>query len=541
VCDFAGQIIGLRTVPIYASVPHEEVGYCHVDLGAEVAICENAEQLAKVRAMRSGFRFFDVDHPASAVKVRHIVVIDPAGIEPAADWESLAALESRGKEQRPSLERMMEERRARIRREDVATYTYTSGTTGPPKAVIQSHENMLSMMESIDRVGLFHEQLRSSGLFLFLPLAHSFGRLIELSGPFFVAPIVLATIPTLADDLRLARPGFLPGAPRVFEKMKAKIDGAVADASPVRQRLFHWAIGVGMATIPYRTRGKPIPTLLGLRLRVADRLVLSKLRARLGLDRCELILSGSAPLPPDVHAFFLALGFFMVEGYGLTETCPALTVGLPGRLEVGTVGVALDGIELRIADDGEVLARGPNITKGYHNRPDADRAAFDGDGWFHTGDLGSIDEGGFLRITGRKKELIKTSGGKYVAPVKIETMLKSGLPFVQEAILIGDRRNYCVALFSLDPEGLATWARQQGVPADPRHEAVQQALRVRVDEVNARLASFETVKYFRVLPAPLTVDSGLLTASLKVKRSVVEQRYADLITEMYKADEKLTG
>jgi long-chain acyl-CoA synthetase len=393
------------------------------------------------------------------------------------------------------------------------------------------------MLESIDRVGLFHEDLRKSGLFLFLPLAHSFGRLIELSGPFFVSPLVLSTVPTIAEDLRLARPGFFPSAPRVFEKMKAKIDGAVADAPPVRQRLFRWAMGVGEAAIPYRASGRAIPLLLKMRLALADRLVLSKLRARIGLDRCELVLSGSAPLPSDVHTFFLALGFTMIEGYGLTETCPALTAGRPGKIRVGTVGIAFDGVDVRIAEDGEVLARGPNITRGYHNRPDADREAFDSEGWFHTGDLGSLDDDGYLRITGRKKEILKTSGGKMIAPVKIESALKAGLPFVQEAVLIGDRRNYCVALFSLDPEGLATWARQHDVPADPRHELVQRTLKQRVDEVNSKLASFETVKYFRVLPDALSVQNGILTASLKVKRKVVEERFANLIDEMYAAEE----
>jgi long-chain acyl-CoA synthetase len=274
-----------------------------------------------------------------------------------------------------------------------------------------------------------------------------------------------------------------------------------------------------------------VPLLVRLRYRLADRLVLAKLRRLLGLDRCQLILSGSAPLPTDVHRFFLSAGFTMIEGYGLTETCPALTAGRPGLIEVGTVGVALDGVELAIAEDGEILARGPNISKGYHNRPDADREAFSADGWFHTGDLGSLDERGFLRITGRKKELLKTSGGKFVAPVKIEAMVKAGLPFVQEVVLVGDRRNYCTALVSLDAEGLATWARQQGLPAEAA--SVQAALEERIADTNRKLASFETVKAFRVLPEPLSVDGGTLTASLKVKRRVVEERYASLVAEMY--------
>jgi long-chain acyl-CoA synthetase len=227
------------------------------------------------------------------------------------------------------------------------------------------------------------------------------------------------------------------------------------------------------------------------------------------------------------------MGCTLIEGYGLTETCPALTATRPGKIKMGTVGIPFDCVTLKIAEDGEILAKGPNITKGYHNRPDANADAFDAEGWFHTGDLGSQDADGFVKITGRKKELIKTSGGKYVAPAKIEARLKA-LPFVQEAVVIGDRRNYCVALFSLDPEGLGTWAQQQGVAADPRGEKVVQTLAAHVEEVNKTLASFESVKYFRTLPEPFSVENGVLTASLKVKRRVVEERFAELIEDMYK-------
>lgn len=532
-CDFAAQTVGLRTVPVYASLLPEEVGYCHVDTDALIAICENAEQVAKVRAMRKGFRFFDKDYTPDQIHLRRIVVMDPTGLAAADDWESLADLEKRGSSRPAELEAEMRDRVKDLTRDQTATYTYTSGTTGPPKAVTQTHDNMLAMLESTERVGIFDDSVRIGGLFLFLPLAHSFGRLIELAGPFHNAPLVLSSVPTLADDLKLARPGFFPSAPRVFEKMKAKIEGLVAGAPPMRQRLFHWAMGVGKEAIPYRLEGKPLPFGLSLRYRIADRLVLSKLRERLGFDRLSVALTGSAPLGLDVHEFFFAIGVTLTEGYGLTETCPALTATRPGKIKLGTVGVPFDCVTLKIAEDGEILAKGANITKGYHNRPDANQDAFDAEGWFHTGDLGSLDADGFLKITGRKKELLKTSGGKYIAPTKIEALLKS-FPFVQEAVVIGDRRNYCVTLFSLDPEGLTTWAGQHGVPADPQHEAVRKALQGHVDEVNKKLASFESIKYFRVLPEPMTVENGVLTASLKVKRRVVEERYAEIIEEMYK-------
>jgi len=276
-----------------------------------------------------------------------------------------------------------------------------------------------------------------------------------------------------------------------------------------------------------------VPSLLALQHRLADRLVLSKLRTRLGFDRADVLVSGSAPLGRDVHEYFLAMGCTLLEGYGLTETCPALTSTRPGMIRLGTVGVAFPGVTIRIAEDGEILAKGPNITGGYHNRPDANADAFDAEGWFHTGDLGSLDSDGYLKITGRKKELIKTSGGKYVAPAKLEAALKA-LPFVQEAVVVGDRRNFCVCLFALDSEGLGTWAQQQGVPPDPRGDAVTRALQAHLEQVNKGLASFESVKYFRTVPEPFTVENGVLTASLKVKRRVVEERYAELIEDMYK-------
>ncbi|MEN0066629.1 MAG: AMP-binding protein, partial [Myxococcota bacterium] len=463
--------------------------------------------------------------------------IDPSGIAAADDWESLADLEKRGREKMDDVKDEVERRRGLITRPQTATYTYTSGTTGPQKAVIQTNDNMLSMMEMSAQVNLFPETLKEAGLFLFLPLAHSFGRLIEIAGPYFGFPLVISSVPTLVDDLQASKPGFFPSAPRVYEKMKARIEGGVAQASPLRRRLFEWAMGVGRKTVPYRSKGKSIPPLLGLQLSIADRLVLSRLRDRLGFTNCELALSGSAPLSTEVHEFFLAMQLDLVEGYGLTETCPALTVNRPHEFRLGTVGKALPGIDVRIAEDGEIIAKGPNITSGYLNRPEATAGAFDDEGWFHTGDLGSLDNEGFVKITGRKKELIKTSGGKYVSPNKIEGLIKD-FQIVQEAVVIGDRRNYCVVLISLDPEELEVWAPLNN--AEPRNddEKVKAAVQSHIDKVNEGLASFESIKYFRLLDEPMTVENGILTASLKVKRRVVEDRYAELIEDMYKSAKK---
>ncbi|MEM6290033.1 MAG: long-chain fatty acid--CoA ligase [Myxococcota bacterium] len=535
-CDFAGLSVGLQTVPIYASLQPEEVGYAHTDTRIKLVIVDDGAQLAKIRKMRDGFTFFDKQYAADEVLLKHIVVIDPSGIDAADDWESLADLEARGKEKLDELKDEMVRRRKEAKPDQTATYTYTSGTTGPPKAVIQTHRNHLAMAEAVASAGVLSDGIREGGLFLFLPLAHSFGRLIQFSAPFRNLHLVISSVPTLAADLGETRPGFFPGAPRVFEKMKAKIENAVAGAPPIRQKLFAWAIGTGTETVQYRCTGQPLPFFLGLRNSVADKLVLSKLRARLGFDRAFALLSGSAPLDPDVHTFFLAMGLNLLEAYGLTETCPGLTANQPGKIKIGTVGPALPNVEIKIADDGEILAKGPNITQGYLNRPDATGSAFD-DGWFCTGDLGAMDSDGFVKITGRKKELIKTSGGKYVAPAKIEGQLK-GLPIVQEAVVVGDRRNYCVCLIAVDPEELGEWAKQQGIPAEAGHPDVEKAIDAHVAKVNSGLASFESIKYWRLTPEPLSVDNGLLTASLKVKRNIVEERYADVIDGMYKSGSK---
>jgi long-chain acyl-CoA synthetase len=533
ILDFAAMSVGLQTVPVYASLLPEEVGFMHADPGVRLVVAENAAQVAKVRAMRDGFTFFDVEYGKDRLPlVGKIVVVDPTGLAPADDWESLADLEARGREQLAGLRDEMVRRLQKVQRSDIATFTYTSGTTGPPKAVIQTHDNMLSLVENIEEVNIFGPAVREGGLFLFLPLAHSFGRLIELAAPYFDTPLVMSSVPTLAADLGTSRPGFLPAAPRVYEKMKGKVEGGVASSPPIRQKIFGWAMGVGKETIPYVTTGQPLPGFLGFKNTIADKLVFSKVRAKMGLDRCAVLLSGSAPLRSDVHEFFLALGFTLIEAYGLTETCPGLTANRPGRMKIGTVGQAIRGVTLRIAEDGEVLAKGPNITSGYLNRAEATAEAFTEDGWFRTGDLGSLDGDGFLSITGRKKELFKTSGGKYIAPVKIEARLKA-VSFLQEAVLIGDGRHFCVALFSLDPENFAEWAQKEGIPAEPGHARVREVLEAHVAAVNQSLASFESVKYFEVLPGPMTVDGGELTASLKVKRRVVSTKYADLIEGMY--------
>jgi long-chain acyl-CoA synthetase len=533
-CDFALLSLGLLTVPIYVSLLTPEVGYIHADTKAELLVVENREMLEKVRAAREGFSFYDKDYAAATIKLRRCIVIDPTGLAPADDWESLAQVERRGRAALADTKAERERRMAAIQRSDVATYTYTSGTTGEPKGVIQTHHNMLSILENVEDAQIFTDGAKLGGAFLFLPLAHSFGRLVEFGGAFYTTKVILSTVPTVAEDLALTRPGFLPAAPRVFERVYGKIMTGVAGSPPLRQKLFHWAIGVGKQTIPYRQRAQALPTLLGLQFKVADKLVLSKVRAKLGMDRMHALLSGSAALPREVAEFFASVGLVVLEAYGLTETCPGLTTNRFDNWRIGTVGPAIKGVQLRLAADGEILAKGPNVVSGYLNRPEATAEAWDSDGWFHTGDIGELDADGHLRITDRKKDLIKTSGGKYVAPQKVEGLLKTR-PILSEAVVIGDNRKYCVVLVTVDKEKLAAWSQRTGNPPDLHGAAVQKEIQGYIDELNRGLASFESIKYFRVLDEEFSVDNGMLTASFKVKRKQVAARYKDLIDAMYTA------
>jgi long-chain acyl-CoA synthetase len=372
---------------------------------------------------------------------------------------------------------------------------------------------------------------------LFLPLAHSFARMEGFLGVRLGLTTAFAeSIERLPDNLREVSPDFLCSVPRVFEKVYARILSGVQAASPLRRRIFHWALGVGRHASRLDRERRPLPAALRIQKALADRLVFSKLRAALG-GRLRFCVSGGAPLAAEIAEFFHAAGILILEGYGLTETCPILASNHPGEFKFGTVGRPFPGVEVKIADDGEILARGPNIAQGYYRKHEETAAVFQPGGWFHTGDVGEIDGDGYLRITDRKKDLIKTSGGSYVAPQHIENLLK-GDPFVSQALVEGDRRPYPVALITLNAEELARLARERGLGDKPaaelvRHAAVIERVRRTVDGVNAHLASYAQVKRFAVLPEDFTQDGGELTPTLKVKRRDVRTKYADVIESMY--------
>jgi long-chain acyl-CoA synthetase len=522
--DFAILACGAVTIPVYPSVLIDECGYVLCNAGADRVVVENAKQRAKVEtAAARGFELDGVRHP---VAVRSLMQIDGP--------DGYAALLERGRAVLARRQAEIERRTAAVTRETLATIVYTSGTTGPPKGVPQTHGNHLASVESALRIGMLAP---GDVDFFFLPLAHSFARLIEYCGVAAGTTTAFArSIDTLIDDLPKAKPNVVPAVPRVYEKVYARVQANRDAGSAVARAVFDWAVGVGRQRSDYLQAGRSVPGWLKLADGVAQRLVFSRIQAVLG-GNLRFMLSGGAPLAREIAEFFHAVGIPVYEGYGLTETTPALTVNHPGKWRLGTVGTPLDCCELRIAEDGEILARGANVTRGYYERPDATAEAWDASGWFHTGDIGEIDAEGFLRITDRKKDLIKTSGGKYVAPQKVENLLKLQ-PHVSQAILIGDNRKYCVALVTLDAEEVERWAAAKGlgIPRAELHEhpEVQKVIEEEVAVVNRDLASWEQVKYFRILPGDFSPESGELTPSLKVKRKVVGQRHAAVIESMYR-------
>ncbi len=519
---------GAVTIPIYQSSVPAECGYILANSSASVAFVENEKQRQKVQSVAT--EGFELDGVMHRVQLRRLVQIEG---EPG-DAEPLAALLDRGGAALPRLAAEIDRRIGALDRGTLATIVYTSGTTGPPKGVPQTHGNHLAMIESVLRLGVLAEGQVD---FFFLPLAHSFARLIEYLGIAGGTITAFArSIDTLAEDMAAAKPHIIPAVPRVYEKVYARIMAVRDSGNAVRRALFDWAVSVGKARSRLEQAKQPIPFLLQVQNAIAQRLVFSRIHQVVG-GNVRFMISGAAPLAREILEFFHAAGLLILEGYGLTETTPALTINRPDRFKFGTVGLPLDCCEVRLAPDGEILARGANVASGYYNRPEATAEAWDAEGWFHTGDIGEFDAEGFLRITDRKKDLIKTSGGKYVAPQKIENLLKLQ-PHVSQGVVIGDNRKYCVALITLDAEEVRRWGASQGLTfadtaAMASHPAVQKLIEEEVAAVNKTLASWETIKYFRILPGDFSPESGELTPSLKVKRKVVTERYRDVIEEMY--------
>jgi len=521
--DFAIFSAGCVTIPVYPSYTPEQLAYIVSDSGAKTLIVEDPAQLAKALEVRGKME-----------SVEQIVVIQGyAGRERSVfTWEELRRM---GRENRERLKSVLAQRLASTQPDDVATIVYTSGTTGPPKGVVQTHANHVAALEAASQSTKI---VGGDVHLLFLPLAHAFARFEAFIGIHRGLTTAFAeTLDKVGENLREVQPDFISSVPRVFEKVYARILAGVEAGSPLKKRIFHWAIEVGREVSRLQQARRPIPASLALKHRIAHRLVFAKLHQALG-GRLRFCISGGAPLAKEIAEFFHAAGILILEGYGLTETCPVLTVNRPDGFKFGSGGRAIPGVELRIAADGEILARGPNIaTRGYFRKPEASAELFEPSGWFHTGDIGRIDEDGFLYITDRKKDLIVTSGGMNIAPQNIENLLK-GDPFISQVMVYGDRRPYPVALITLNPEELRKFAQAEGILAtDPallaKHPRVLERVSRIVEERNASLQSYAKIKKFTVLPADFSQDGGELTPTLKVKRKVVAEKYRDVLESLY--------
>jgi long-chain acyl-CoA synthetase len=521
--DLGILLAGGTSITVYHSLPFNQSSYIINDSESTFVFAENKAIIEEMKEKRT-----------EIPNVQKVISFDN-GVKEGDFIIGFKTFEDLGRSYLRNYEKQIEENIEKIKLDDIATMVYTSGTTGVPKGVIQTHLNHLSMVEMLYDIGDIRED---DVCLLFLPLAHSFAKAVEYSHPRFGIKIAFAeSIDKVIDNLAEVRPTVFPSVPRVFEKVYAKVR-ANAEASPIKKKIFDWAISVGKKYGDYKIKGQKPPVGLSIKHKIAHKLVFSKIHERVG-GRIRFFISGGAPLSKEIAEFFWATGLLILEGYGLTETTPAISINTTREFKFGTVGKPLKWVEVKIAEDGEILARGPNVAKGYWKKPKETEEVFKPDGWFHTGDIGIIDEDGFLKITDRKKDLIKTAGGKYVAPQPIENAIKAGSPLISQAVVIGDARPYCVALITLNKDEVLNFAKAKGLDTSKSYEeiindpVIISEIQKVIDGVNSNLASFETIKKFRIIPQDFMIEDGSLTPTLKVKRKVIMERYKDIINEMY--------
>lgn len=521
IADYAVLGLGAVYVPIYATLPANQIAFILADCETKAILVSNQEQYDKIASIRD-----------QVPSLRHIIAFDH--FSAASDVLTFEEMVERGSRTEDAIQ-TFRKRALEVTPDQLATLIYTSGTMGDPKGVMLTHHNLTSNVAAVRAHHVIDPQPGDVGL-SFLPLSHVFERMVDYY--YWAEGICIAyaeSIEKVAENLMEVRPHYMVSVPRLFEKIYTRVMGATG----IRRALVMWAKRVGEEFAEQTLAGATPTGGLAFQYRLADRLVFSKLRARTG-GRLRAAISGGAPLSHDIARFFFAAGIPVYEGYGLTETSPVLTANRPGKVKLGTVGQAVPGTEIRIDPNGEIVVRGPQIMKGYWNRPDATTACVESDGWFHTGDVGALDEDGFLRITDRIKNLIVTAGGKNIAPQPIENQVALS-PYVAQVVMLGDKRAYPTLLIVPDFDNVGAWAREQGITvsdnralvSDPR---VKEFLEKEVFDRLQGLARHEMPKKIAIVPDEFGVDTGELTPSLKVKRRVVEERYADLIERMYAAD-----
>ena len=513
--DFAALTAGATVVPIYQTNSPEECQYVLENSDSTAVIVEDEAQLEKIRAIR-----------AQCPALQHVVLMTGS----ADDAISIEDLAARGAGRSDA---EWEERYSSVQPSDICTFIYTSGTTGPPKGCVISHGNYRSMLDMVISV----DAIDADGTtYLFLPLAHSFALLIQLGSFALGATLAywerdpLKIVPNLSE----VKPTYFPSVPRIFEKIHGAAVANAEKAGGLKKAIFDWSIRIGAKVRELERQGKEPGFLLKAQHDFADKQVLSKIRAIFG-GKLEQAVSGAAPINPDILRFFDAAGVLVLEGWGMTETSTAATIATPEEFRFGTIGKPFPGVEIKIADDGEILVKGPNVFQGYYKNEEATRETIV-DGWLHTGDVGEIDPDGFIKITGRKKDIIITAGGKNITPANLEAEIKQH-PLVSQCVVIGDRRPYLVALVTLDPETAAAYAKEEGLPDDvaalATNEKVHASIQAHLDQVNEKFARVEQVKKFHILPQDLSQEGGELTPTMKVKRNVVADKYAGEVEGLY--------
>ncbi|MEJ7875209.1 MAG: long-chain fatty acid--CoA ligase [Solirubrobacterales bacterium] len=511
--DFAALTAGATVVPIYQTNSPEECEYVLENSDARAVIVEDSEQLEKIRAIRD-----------RCPKLEHVIRMTGKG----GGAISFDELVERGS---GLSEKDWAERYESVTPDDICTFIYTSGTTGPPKGCVISHGNYRAMLDMVVEKNVMRGDDELT--YLFLPLAHSFALLIQLGSFELGASIAywerdpLRIIPNLAE----VKPTYFPSVPRIFEKIYTAATAAVEKEGGAKKKIFDWAIGVGKR---YREaeRTGGAGALLSSQYKLADRLVLEKIRNLFG-GNLRVAVTGAAPINPDILRFFDAAGVLVLEGWGMTETSTAATIATPDDFKFGTIGKPFPGVEVKIASDGEILVKGPNIFQGYYKNEEATAETIV-DGWLHTGDLGEVDSDSYLKITGRKKDIIITAGGKNITPANLEAEIKQH-PLISQCVVVGDRRPYLVCVVTLDPEEAQKLASEKGldIATVPENAEVRASIQAHLDQINQKFARVEQVKKFQILPQDFTQEGGELTPSMKVKRNVVAEKYSGEVESLY--------
>jgi long-chain acyl-CoA synthetase len=521
-------IIGLGgvTVAVYPSTVPATLDFILNDSGTVAIFAENQEQYRKLAAIK-----------AQLPLVRKLILFDDANTVHEDDWVmSFAELSRLSTRTDGDADTFAAERAAAIKPDDRATLVYTSGTTGRPKGVTLTHQILMAQLAANRQV----LEIIKPGMvdLLFLPLAHVFGREEHLAGTDRgLTTAIAGSLDTLAESIAEVKPDLFFSVPRIYEKAYAAITARVASGSRMQRFIFHRAQTIARKVSLLREQHRPLPVGLRFQFSIVDRLVFARVRAALG-GRVKFAITAAAPLEVEILEFFNGAGVLLLEGWGMTETSGGLTLNRPGDYRFGTVGQVYEGHELRLEDDGEILVRGPCVFTGYHNNLEANTESFTADGWFRTGDIGTVDQQGFLRIVDRKKDLIITAGGKNIAPQVVENTLKKA-PLVSQVAVYGDRKPYLVALVTLDPQSVGSWAAATGVEYDSISQiTTNPSFRAYFDEgfqrANQDLASYETVKYYDILPGDFTTENELLTPTLKIRRRMIYQRYHELFESLYR-------